>query len=138
MWPPTQSIATVPMTVTTRSTCGMALTSPAPNERPPEVEAFWCRCRPTSSIFTISPTAPYTPTVMRTATTARTAACIQKPRSATSFMEMTMISRDRMKSVVMAPRTTVSSASGPRSTAGSSSSACPWPVSLPHTLCAPS
>ena len=56
--------------------------------------------------------------VIATATTTKMSARTHKDSSATSFMEMTMISQDRMKSVVMAPLVTLASASGPRSTAG--------------------
>ena len=117
MCPPTHSMATVPMTVMNPSTLGMALTSISPNFWDP-AESLRVRCRPMSSIFTIRATAPYTRTVMAMATTTRIRARTMKSWSATSFMEMTMISQERMKSVVMAPLTTLFSASGPFSMAG--------------------
>jgi hypothetical protein len=56
---------------------------------------------------------------------------------ATSFSEMTMISQERMKSVVMAPLVTLASASGPRSTTGASLASW-WPRILCQTFSAPS
>ena len=91
-----------------------------------------------SSILTMSATAPYTATVITSATTTRMMARTHKDSAATSFMAMTMISQERMKSVVMAPLVTLASASGPRSTAGLSSSAAWWPKNLCQTFSAPS
>ena len=70
MWPPTQSIATVPMVDSADSSLGIAATSPRPifcaNR-----DVRWARLNPMSSIFTISATTPYTAAVMTKATTTR-------------------------------------------------------------------
>ena len=76
--------------------------------------------RPTSSIFTINATTPYTTAVITTATINRMTARDTKPSSMTSLSEITMISPDRMKSVRMAPAIVFSSWSTPIATAGSS------------------
>ncbi len=91
-----------------------------------------------SSILTMSATAPYTAAVIAIATATRMTARTHRDSAATSFIAMTMISQERMKSVVMAPLVTLASASGPRSTAGVSSSASCWPRSLCQTFSAPS
>ncbi|CPU64461.1 Uncharacterised protein [Mycobacteroides abscessus] len=57
MWPPTQSIATIPTIEMTDMTFGIALTSPRPNDWTQGVSRF-ARCRPMSSIFTMSATTP--------------------------------------------------------------------------------
>ena len=92
MWPPTHTIAAVPTTESTARTFGMPATIPRPIR--------WARGRPdstmrrpTSSIFTISATTPYTTAVIRTATTTRMTARDTKPSSMTSLSEITMISR---------------------------------------------
>ena len=57
MWPPTHSIATVPIVDSAESSLGIAATSP----RPTFCENFDVRCArfsPMSSIFTISATTP--------------------------------------------------------------------------------
>jgi hypothetical protein len=57
MCPPTHSIAAVPMTVRAVSSFGMPLTRPRP--RPATALPERCdRLRPTSSIFTMTPTTP--------------------------------------------------------------------------------
>ncbi len=56
--------------------------------------------------------------------------------SATSLSAMTMISADRMKSVLMAPLVTVFSWSG--SPAATSSTACSWPATFSQIFSAPS
>ena len=58
---------------------------------------------------TISPTTPYTRTVMPRATTTRIAARARNDSSATSLSAITMISAERMKSVRIAPETISSS-----------------------------
>ena len=108
MWPPTHSIAAVPTTVSAVSSFGIASTSPRPKRATP-TRGSSARRSPTSSIFTIRPTKPYTSTVMAIATTVRITALNTNGSSATSFREITMISADRMKSVRTAPDTTVSS-----------------------------
>ena len=57
MCPPTHSIAAIPTFESTDSTTGIARTSPCPNEAADPSRVF-ARLRPTSSIFTISATAP--------------------------------------------------------------------------------
>ena len=57
MPPPTQSMAAVPMTERADITTGIPLTSPRPMVWLLR-DGFCAMCRPMSSIFTISPTAP--------------------------------------------------------------------------------
>ena len=57
MCPPTQIIAAIPTFERTDKTTGMACTSPRPNEAAGPSRVCASR-RPTSSIFTISATAP--------------------------------------------------------------------------------
>ena len=57
MWPPTHSIANVPMTPMIVRTTGIALTRPSPNF-PAKPSLRLAMARPMSSIFTSSPTTP--------------------------------------------------------------------------------
>ncbi len=119
----------------TVSSRGIALTSPWPNLD----TALPGRCdrdSPASSIFTMSPTTPYTSTVMPIATITRMIRRDTNGSSTTSFSEMTMISADRMKSVRTAPDTMVFS-SGIASSPAAESSWWP-PLILCHTFSAPS
>ena len=82
---------------------------------------------PTSSIFTISATTPYTTAVITTATTTRMIARDTNPSSITSLSAITMISPERMKSVRIAPAIVCSSCVRPRCAsrrAASCSSSC--------------
>ena len=99
-------MANMPMIEIVCSTFGMAVTNPWPNlfrNAFSPADSF----NPTSSIFTNTATAPYTMAVTTKATTISTTSCIQKLLVATSFSEITMISADKIKSVVIAPRTNV-------------------------------
>ena len=87
------------------------------------------RWRPTSSIFTIAATTPYTRIVIATATTSRMIARDTNGSSATSLRAITMISADRMKSVRIAPATIGPSCSGPNCSCGVSSGPW-WPASF--------
>ena len=91
---------------------GIAATRPRPIVWA-KLERRSARCRPTSSIFTITPTTPYTAIVMTMATTTRIASRLRNGSSATSLSAITMISADRMKSVRIAPDTIAFSASSP-------------------------
>ena len=99
-------------------------------------------CRPMSSIFTITPTTPYTAIVMAIATKARTPASSQidvAARLFTSFSAIAMISADKMKSVRTAPFTIFCSCSLLVNSASSStklSSSCG--TSFSQTFSAPS
>ena len=70
MWPPTQSIATVPMVDSADSSLGIAATRPRPTFCAKR-DVRCARLNPMSSIFTISATTPYTAMVMTRATTMR-------------------------------------------------------------------
>ncbi|CNH29592.1 Uncharacterised protein [Mycobacterium tuberculosis] len=70
MWPPTQSMATMPMLESAESSAGIAATKPRPTCRPIR-DAVCLRRRPTSSILTMTATTPYTPAVRTRATTMR-------------------------------------------------------------------
>ena len=94
------------------------------------------RFKPMSSIFTISPTTPYTAAVMTNATTTRMMNRGQNDWSATSFSAMTMISAERMKSVRMAPAVICFSASSPTVAVGAAWASCPG--NQPQTFSAPS
>ena len=82
------------------------------------------RLSPTSSIFTMTATTPYTAAVMTKATTTRMISRGQNDWSATSLSAMTMISADRMKSVRIAPDVIWRSASSPATAVGA---ACALP-----------
>ena len=119
MCPPTHSIAAMPTFESIDITTGIERTSPRPNEAASPSRVCVSR-RPTSSIFTIRATAPYTPAVIASATSTRITARANSGSSVTSLSEITMISADRMKSVRIAPPTSASSCSGPCSLTGDS------------------
>ena len=95
-----------------------------------------------SSIFTISATTPYTSRVMNTATTARMTARSTRPasglESSTSLRAITMISAERMKSVLIAPAIVAFSCSGVNSACSASPPASWWPLTRSQTFSAPS
>ncbi len=70
MWPPTQSIATVPMADSAASSLGIAVTRPRPTFCAKR-EVRCARLNPMSSILTMRATTPYTAMVMTRATTMR-------------------------------------------------------------------
>ena len=102
MWPPTQSIATVPMVESADSSLGIPATRPRPTLCA-NVDERCARLSPMSSIFTMAATTPYTAAVMTKATTTRMISRGKNAWSATSLRAITMISADRMKSVRIAP-----------------------------------
>ena len=104
MWPPTQSIATVPTAESVESSLGIPATRPRPTVCPTR-DAVWVRCRPTSSILTMTATTPYTAAVRTKATTMRMMSRGTNAWSATSLRAITMISADKIKSVRIAPVT---------------------------------
>ncbi|CKT65414.1 Uncharacterised protein [Mycobacterium tuberculosis] len=130
MWPPTQSMAPIPTADSADSSLGIPATRPPPI-RCPNRDAVWVRRRPTSSIWTMTATTPYTAAVMTRATMTRTMRRGTNGWSATSLRAITMISADRMKSVRIAPATSSRSA-----TCGAAS--WPRPPMTPHTFSAPS
>ncbi len=108
--PPTQTIAAVPTTISSFMNFGTPLTISSPSLRVAASRPFAASSRPKSSAFTISATAPYTATVIRIPATDSTAAVIQSDMpGGRADSAIVMISADRMKSVLIAPRTLASS-----------------------------
>src|SRR6478735_3591246 len=126
MWPPTQSIAAIPMTEIVASSLGVPTRRPWPI-LPPNPDERWVRRRPMSSSFTMIATTPYTAIVMAMATTTRITSRLRNGSLATSLSAITMISAERMRSVRIAPATIAFSASSPPSPTGTADPA-------PHLL----